>query len=576
MQHKNMLFRLLRPYLSSLILILLLNLFLVAAQLYLPILIGNAIDCIHPQNTDIPALLRILGYAIAFTGVAGVLQWCISLLCNRVCFSVTQKLRQSAFEKLHVLPLSYLDTHPAGDILSRIISDAEQFSDGLLVSFSQLFCGVLTILGSIILMLRIKPLIACIVTILSPLSIFLARSITKRTHAMFLTQSKLRGAQTAYIEEMLGGMQTLKAFSYETKAIADFCQQNDALADASCKAVFFSSLTNPSTRFLNNVVYAVVALCGALQVLHGGMSVGMLSCLLSYATQYAKPFNDISGVLTELQNALVCANRIFALLEEPEQSADPAVPVYKSTTQGAVVFHDVCFSYTPDMPLLRHLQISATPGQTIAIVGPTGCGKTTLINLLLRFYDPQSGNITLDNIDLCAYTRHDLRKKWGMVLQDSWFAACSVHDNIAFGKPQASRQEVIQAAKSAHADAFIRRLPHGYDTILQEGAAELSEGEKQLLSIARIMLANPPLLILDEATSSIDTHTEQKIQQAFASMMQGRTCFVVAHRLSTIKSADCILAMENGRIVESGTHHSLLAKHGFYAKLYNSQFESAD
>ena len=539
-------------------------------------LIGDAIDCIAPGATDFEALWRFLSLGIALIAGGGVLQWCISLIYNRICFTMVQTLRKNAYDKLQTLPVSYLDAHAVGDILSRVIADADQFSDGLLMGFNQLFSGILTVLGTVLFMLRIKVEIALIVIVLTPLSILLARFITKRTHSMFRLQSKLRGEQVAYVEEMLGGLMTLKAFSREEQACKAFDKQNNAFADASLRAVFFSSLTNPSTRFLNNIIYAVVAMTGAFYAIGGGLTIGSLSCFLSYATQYAKPFNEISGVLAELQNAFVCAGRIFELLEQPDRVPDTKSPVRREGTEGAVRFCDVCFSYTPQRPLIRNFNVSVKPGQTVAIVGPTGCGKTTLINLLLRFYDPQSGKITLDGVDLRDYTRHDLRKKWGMVLQDTWFAESTVAENIAFGRPQATRDEIISAAKAAHAHSFIRRLPKGYDTLLKEGSAGLSEGQKQLLSIARVMLAAPPLLILDEATSSIDTHTERRIQQAFSAMMQGRTCFIVAHRLSTIKNADLILAMKDGNVVEMGNHKSLLEQGGFYAQLYNSQFEKAD
>ena len=576
MQYKKPLIRLLRPHFAWLLLAVLLSILSVAAQLSWPVLIGDAIDCIAPGATDFEAIWRFLSLGIALIAGGGVLQWCISLIYNRICFTMVQTLRKNAYDKLQTLPVSYLDAHAVGDILSRIIADADQFSDGLLMGFHQLFSGILTVLGTVLFMLRIKVEIALIVIVLTPLSILLARFITKRTHSMFRLQSKLRGEQVAYVEEMLGGLMTLKAFSREEQACAAFDKQNNAFADASLRAVFFSSLTNPSTRFLNNIIYAVVAMTGAFYAIGGGLSIGSLSCFLSYATQYAKPFNEISGVLAELQNAFVCAGRIFELLEQPDRVPDTATPVRRESTEGAVCFCDICFSYTPQRPLIRNFNVSVKPGQTIAIVGPTGCGKTTLINLLLRFYDPQSGKITLDGVDLRNYTRHDLRKKWGMVLQDTWFAESTVAENIAFGRPQATRDEIIAAAKAAHAHSFIRRLPQGYDTLLKEGSAGLSEGQKQLLSIARVMLAAPPLLILDEATSSIDTHTERRIQKAFSAMMQGRTCFIVAHRLSTIKNADLILAMKDGNVVEMGNHNLLLKKGGFYAQLYNSQFEKAD
>lgn len=576
MQYKKPLIRLLRPHCAWLLLAVLLSILSVAAQLSWPVLIGDAIDCIAPGATDFEAIWRFLSLGIALIAGGGVLQWCISLIYNRICFTMVQTLRKNAYDKLQTLPVSYLDAHAVGDILSRIIADADQFSDGLLMGFHQLFSGILTVLGTVLFMLRIKVEIALIVIVLTPLSILLARFITKRTHSMFRLQSKLRGEQVAYVEEMLGGLMTLKAFSREEQACAAFDKQNNAFSDASLRAVFFSSLTNPSTRFLNNIIYAVVAMTGAFYAIGGGLSIGSLSCFLSYATQYAKPFNEISGVLAELQNAFVCAGRIFELLEQPDRVPDTATPVRRESTEGAVCFCDICFSYTPQRPLIRNFNVSVKPGQTIAIVGPTGCGKTTLINLLLRFYDPQSGKITLDGVDLRNYTRHDLRKKWGMVLQDTWFAESTVAENIAFGRPQATRDEIIAAAKAAHAHSFIRRLPQGYDTLLKEGSAGLSEGQKQLLSIARVMLAAPPLLILDEATSSIDTHTERRIQKAFSAMMQGRTCFIVAHRLSTIKNADLILAMKDGNVVEMGNHNLLLKKGGFYAQLYNSQFEKAD
>ena len=546
----------------------------VAAQLLVPILCGDAIDAMIGMGRVDFALVAKACLAIAVsTAITAVAQWVLAACNNRIAFRVSQDLRTAAMEKLQRLPLSYLDSHPSGDLVSRIIADVDTFSDGLLMGFTQFFSGVLTIAGTLILMAVIHLGVTAVVVVLTPLSLFAAGFITRRTYRYFKTQSAIRGEQTALVEEMIQGQRVVQAFGYEEKSQAAFDEVNERLKTASIQAVFFSSLTNPVTRFVNSVVYAAVGLTGALLAMGGGISVGQLSVFLSYANQYAKPFNEISGVVTELQNAMACIQRIFDLLDEPDQIPD-APDAIKLVSDGQVAIRDVAFSYTPDRPLLQNLSLDVRPGQRIAIVGPTGCGKTTLINLLMRFYDVDSGSISVAGHDIRTVTRSSLRRNYGMVLQDTWLRAGTIRENIAYGRPEASDEEIVAAAKAAHAHSFIRRLPQGYDTVIAEDGGSLSQGQKQLLSIARVMLCLPPMLILDEATSSIDTRTEVKIQAAFAKMMEGRTSFIVAHRLSTIREADVILVMRDGKIIEQGNHQSLLAQKGFYATLYYRQFDT--
>lgn len=548
----------------------------VVMSLRIPQLVGNAIDCISPDAPE-NALSLIVGYLLrsVVCAVIGALAvWCMSTVNNRIAYGVVQDLRRDAFRKFQTLPLSVLDTVPRGEILSRMISDADTFSEGLLLGFTQLFTGVLTILGTLVIMLTIHPLIALAVIVLTPLSLLTARFIAKRTHDMFTLQSTIRAEQTAYCDEMITGQKVVRAFGYESHSRDTFTEINDRLEKASLRATFFSSLVNPSTRFINALVYAVVALFGGLAVLASGgsaLSVGGLTCLLSYAGQYAKPFNEISGVVAEMQNALTCADRVLDFLDLPDQSPDGTKVL--QNVRGEFDMRHVDFSYVPERPLIRDLNLQVKQGQKIAIVGPTGCGKTTLINLLLRFYDVCGGEILLDGSSLNEVTRHSLRTNIGMVLQETWLRHATVAQNIAVGRPDASREEIERAARAASAHSFIRRLPNGYDTVLSEDGEGLSQGQKQLLCIARIMLCLPPVLILDEATSSIDVRTEQKIQAAFDRLTDGKTSFIVAHRLSTIRSADLILVMRDGNIVETGNHEQLLARGGFYAKLYRSQFE---
>ncbi len=546
----------------------------VALTLYLPTVFGDSIDRMLGKGavdfSSISSLFIKAGAVILATAVAN---WLMSIINNRITYGVARDIRNSAAAKLHRLPLSYIDSHPEGDTVSRIITDVDQFTDGLLMGFSQLFTGVITILGTVGFMIAIDWKIALIVILLTPLSLLLARFIASRTHKMFKTQASVRGEQTAFIEEMVENQKVVRAFGMENECKERFEEINERLRRASLKATFFSSLVNPTTRIIYNIIYAVVALIGALTVISStsaALTVGGLSCLLSYATQYAKPFNEISGVIAELQNAIACAQRVFELLDEKEESADGEKEL--SHVSGKVEFDNVCFSYTPDKKLIEELDLSVKPGMRVAIVGPTGCGKTTLINLLMRFYDVDRGTIKVDGISLPTLKRKSLRKNYGMVLQETVLRRGTVAQNIAMGRPDATREEIISAAKEAHADSFIRRLKNGYDTVISPDYG-LSQGQRQLLCIARIMLTLPPMLILDEATSSIDTRTEMKIQDAFAKMMQGRTSFIVAHRLSTVRDADLILVMDKGKIIESGTHDGLLSMGGFYAKLYNSQFD---
>lgn len=545
----------------------------VVLTLYLPVLTGEAVDCIvGPGEVNFPQILSILKKAaivIAFTALA---QWLMNLCNNKITYSVTRDIRQDAIRKIEVLPLKYVDSHASGDLVSRVIADVDQFADGLLMGFSQLFTGVITILGTILFMLSIHGGITCVVVFITPVSLFVASFIAKRTYSMFRLQSEARGTQTALIDEMIGNQKVVQAYSQEQQVLEKFDAINTRLRDHSLKATFFSSITNPATRFVNGLVYAGVGITGAFFALNGRLSVGQLSCFLSYANQYTKPFNEISGVITELQNALACAARIFELIEEEPQVPDAPDAAVLSDVQGQVTLDHVSFSYVPERPLIEDFNLQVKPGQRIAIVGPTGCGKTTLINLLMRFYDVNSGSIQVEGQDIRQVTRHSLRENYGMVLQETWLKAGTIRENLTMGKPDATEEEIRTAAKAAHAHSFIRRLPQGYDTVIEEDGGNLSQGQKQLLCIARVMLCLPPMLILDEATSSIDTRTEQKIQNAFATMMQGRTSFIVAHRLSTIQTADIILVMKDGHIIEQGSHETLLAQNGFYANLYHSQF----
>ena len=566
----------LRPYMGLVVLSVLLAAVTVALTLYVPVLIGRAIDLIvGPGQVDMPGILRlILRIAIVVAATAAV-QWVVNTINNKITFQVVRDVRAQAFAKLQILPLSYIDSHPTGEIVSRVIADVDQFADGLLLGFTQLFTGVMTILGTLGFMISIRPGIALVVVLLTPLSFVVARFIATHTYSYFRQQSETRGEQTAFIDEMIGNQKVVKAFGHEQQNVERFDEINERLEKCSLQAIFYSSLTNPCTRFVNNVVYAGVALAGALVCVAcggAGFTVGSLSALLSYANQYTKPFNEISGVVTELQNALACASRIFQLIAEPPQTPDaPDARVLKDA-QGQVEMKDVSFSYVPDRKLIEALNLSVKPGQHVAIVGPTGCGKTTLINLLMRFYDVNGGAIRVDGTDVRQITRASLRANYGMVLQETWLKSGTIRENLVMGKPDATDEEVIAAAKACHAHSFIKRLPQGYDTVIGEDGGRLSQGQKQLLCITRIMLCLPPMLILDEATSSIDTRTELKIQHAFTTMMDGRTTFIVAHRLSTIREADVILVMRDGSIVEMGSHEALLQRNGFYAKLYNSQF----
>ena len=561
-----------RPHRVFLYLSLLLALVSVFATLSVPILVGRAIDCmIGVGRVDFDGIARIVLQILVLIAAAALSQWLMQVIHNRITYHVVQDMRNAAFERLQHLPLKYLDAHPAGEIVSRIITDAELFADGLLMGFSQLFTGVMTILGTIGLMVSLHPLITLVVILVTPLSLFLSKYISGKTFHMFREQSAVRGDQTALIEERVGNLKLLQAMGQEEKSQKQFDVLNEKLRACSLKAIFFSSLTNPSTRFINALSYAAVGLIGAFAVIDGGLTVGSFSSLLSYANQYAKPFNEVTGVITELQNAIACAARVFELLEQ-ETEKTPADARDVPLQSGAVSIDDVQFSYTPERPLIEHFSLEVQTGQRIAIVGPTGCGKTTLINLLMRFYDVGGGALRLDGTDIREMQRTALRRSIGMVLQDTWLVTGTVRENIALGRPDATMEQVTAAAKAAFADGFIRQLPQGYDTVLQSDNEMLSQGQKQLLSIARIMLCEPTVLILDEATSSIDTRTEAKIQEAFENLMVGKTSFVVAHRLSTIVSADKILVMKDGNIIESGTHRELLAQNGFYTNLYQSQF----
>ena len=565
-----------RPYSLFVVCSLIVAAVSVAAQLYIPILCGDAIDLMLGKgNVAFAGVGRIIVEVLVVAVVAAFAQWLLSVCNNRITFSVSRDLRNEALRKIQTLPLSYLDSHPSGDIVSRMVADVDTFADGLLMGFTQLFSGVLTILGTLLFMLSENVAITLVVVCITPLSLLVASFLAKRSYKYFQGQSSVRGEQTALVNEMIEGQKVVQAFGHEAESLDAFDEVNGRLQDVSLKAIFFSSMTNPATRFVNNIVYAGVGLVGALYAVRGGITIGQLSVFLNYANQYTKPFNEISGVVTELQNALACAARVFELLD-----ADDQIPEAENAAvlqpDGHVQLEDVSFRYLPDRPLIEGLSLDVKPGQRIAIVGPTGCGKTTLINLLMRFYDVNGGAIKVSGTDIRSVTRASLRGSYGMVLQDTWLRAGTVRENIAYGKPDATLDKVVAAAKAAHADSFIRRLPDGYDTVIAEDGGNISQGQKQLLCIARVMLCLPPMLILDEATSSIDTRTEVRIQKAFARMMQGRTSFIVAHRLSTIREADVILVMKDGHIVEQGNHDELLAAGGFYAKLYNSQFEGVE
>ena len=567
---KKVLYRV-RPYWAGLIASVLLATVFVVMSLYIPILVGDAIDCVVAEGqVDFPSMKNCLLGVAACAAAAGLAQWLMSLINNSITFRVTRDIRNEAFRHIQSLPLKYLDNHPQGDLVSRVVSDVDTFADGLLMGFTQLFTGVMTIAGTLLFMLRIHLGIALVVIVITPLSLVVANFIATRTYSMFRQQTVTRGEQTALIDETIGGLKVVQAFGHENQSLQQFDEINERLEKYSLKAIFFSSLTNPCTRFVNSVVYAGVGLTGALLALAGGISVGSLTVFLNYANQYTKPFNEISGVVTELQNALACAGRVFELMEEPSETEDG--PLADCNLEGSVQIRDLEFSYDPEKPLIADFNLDVKLGQRVAIVGPTGCGKTTFINLIMRFYDPQGGSICLDGIPTVNMNRKVLRRNVGMVLQDTWLKAGTIRENIAMGKPDATDQEIVAAAKQAHAHSFIKRLPQGYDTVIGESGGNLSQGQKQLLCIARVMLCLPPMLILDEATSSIDTRTEIRIQKAFDTMMRGRTSFIVAHRLSTIREADVILVMRDGHIVEQGRHEDLLERNGFYASLYHSQF----
>ena len=555
------------------ILSLLLSALTVGLTLYVPILTGRGVDyIIGKDQVDFTGLLAVITGILISVAVTAVAQWIMNHINNKITYRVVRDLRVQAFDHLEELPLSYVDRHSSGDLISRIVTDIDQFSDGLLLGFTQLFTGVATIVGTIAFMLSINPWTTLIVVALSPLSFVVANFVSRKSFTMFKKQSETRGELTGFTNEMLGGLKVVQAFGHQEEACREFDEINRQLARYSLKATFFSSITNPTTRFMYSAIYAGVAIVGCFSTIAGALTVGQLSSFLSYTNQYTKPFNDITSVLTEFQNSIASAARVFELLDEPAAPAEPADAVVLSEPEGRILLNQVDFSYTPEVPLIQNLNLSVEPGQRIAIVGPTGCGKTTLINLLMRFYDVQAGSIQVDGHDIRQITRQSLRTSYGMVLQETWLKSASIRDNIAYGRPDATEEEVIEAAKKAHAHSFIKRMPEGYDTIITEGGGNLSQGQKQLLCIARIMLCLPPMLILDEATSSIDTMTEIRIQRAFETLMQGRTSFVVAHRLSTIQTADVILVMDQGHIIEQGNHEELLAKKGFYYRLYNSQF----
>lgn len=562
-----------KRYWVYLIISILMAVITVASSLYAPILVGNAIDyIIGPGDVDfIGVKVVIMKFALVIVCTA-VSQWIMNICNNKIIYHVTRNIRDEAIEKLEHLPLSYIDSHSYGEVVSRVIADVDQFADGLLMGFTQFFTGVTTIVGTLLFMIMINVRITLVVVLITPVSFLVAGFIAKKTYSMFKLQSETRGEQTALIDEMIGGQKVVKAYNHEQETMDKFDEINERLQKYSLKAIFFSSITNPATRFVNSLVYAGVAVTGAISAINGGISVGQLATFLSYANQYTKPFNEISGVITELQNALACAARVFELIEEQPETADKADAVVLDNADGSISLENVYFSYTKDKELITDFNLNVKPGQKIAIVGPTGCGKTTIINLLMRFYDVDSGSIKVSDVDIKDMTRHSLRAGFGMVLQDTWLRAGTIRDNIIMGKPDATEEEIIEAAKAAHAHSFIKRLPDGYDTVIGEDGGSLSQGQKQLLCITRVMLCRPPMLILDEATSSIDTRTELKIQNAFNKLMEGRTSFIVAHRLSTIQSADLILVMKDGHIIEQGNHRELLAKGGFYKNLYESQF----
>lgn len=568
-------FKYIKRYIPLLITALVLSIVTVALTLYFPILTGRAIDLIIGKGqVDFDGIMQIVIKAVIAVAFAAIAQWLTNVCNNKMTYNVIRDIRTDAFENIEKIPLSYIDSHSHGDIVSRIISDVDTFADGLLLGLTQLFTGVATIVGTLIFMLTINVKIAIVVVVLTPLSLVAASFIAKRTYSMFQLQSRTRGEQTALIDEMIGNQKVLVAFNHEKKAIEQFDEINDRLSQYSLRATFFSSLTNPTTRFVNSIVYASVGVFGAISAILGGITVGQLTCFLSYANQYTKPFNEISGVITELQNAIACASRIFELIEVEREIPDAEDAYELDDADGKVDIEDVYFSYEPDQKLIEDFNLHVEQGQRVAIVGPTGCGKTTLINLLMRFYDVNSGKIKVSGHDIKEMTRHSLRKNYGMVLQETWLKNGTIRDNICMGRPEATDEEIIEAAKATHAHSFIKRLSKGYDTVITEDGGNLSQGQKQLLCITRVMLCLPPMLILDEATSSIDTRTEIKIQKAFLKMMQGRTSFIVAHRLSTIRDADVILVMKDGKIIEQGRHEELLKENGFYANLYNSQFEA--
>lgn len=560
-----------KPYSFFVVLSMLLALFSVILTLVIPLKIGQAIDCIG-DKTNWGKIIPVFTQVIILSVIVMILQWVMNLINNKITYYVVRDLRNDAIQKIETLPLSYIDSHSQGDIVSRIIADVDQFADGLLMGFTQAFSGVVTIIGTLIFMIRMSLSITLVVVLLTPLSLFVASFISKKTFNMFKLQSETRGEQTAFIDEMISNEKVVKAFSREEQTIEKFASMNEDLKNASLKAIFFSSLTNPMTRFVYNVIYAFVALFGAIGVISGNMSIGILTCMLSYVNQYTKPFNEITGVITELQNAFVCIERIFELLNEKSEPLDKFDAVCLNDLEGNIEIKDVFFSYNKEKKLIEDFNLSVKKGQKVAIVGPTGAGKSTIINLLMRYYDTDKGIISVDGYDIKDIQRESLRSNYGMVLQETWLRNGTIRDNICLGKPDASEEEILRAAKSSHAHSFIRRLENGYDTIISDDGGSLSQGQKQLLCIARIMLLLPPMLILDEATSSIDTRTEKKIQSAFNILMEGKTSFIIAHRLSTIKNADIILVMKNGRIIESGNHESLIEKEGFYYNLYNSQY----
>lgn len=565
--------KLIRPYTHLVVGILLFAALTVAATLYTPILIGEGVDFIVDQGlVNFGGLGKILVQLAAVTVISALAQWFMSLMTNRMTYQIVHDLRVQAFDHMEILPLSYIDSHQPGDVISRISTDVDQFSDGLLMGFTQLFSGVMTILGTLGFMLFLDVKITLIVVLITPVSFFVANFIAKRTYKMFKLQSETRGKMTSLVEEMVGNQKVVKAFSYEEESQEKFDEINEQLRDYGLKATFFSSITNPATRFVNGLVYTGVGIFGAFSAINGRITVGQLSSFLNYANQYTKPFNEISGVITELQNALACAGRIFQLIEEKPVSPDQEDAKVLTNARGEISFENVNFSYTPDVPLIENMNLRVQPGQKVAIVGPTGCGKTTIINLLMRFYDVNSGRLCVDGTPVEQITRESLRASYGMVLQETWLKSGTIFENIAYGRPDATREEVEEAARQAYAHSFIKRLPNGYDTVISEDGGNISQGQKQLLCIARVMLMHPPVLILDEATSSIDTMTESRIQKAFLRLMEGRTSFIVAHRLSTIREADMILVMRDGHIIETGKHEELLEKKGFYAKLYESQF----